>query len=83
MPLGSSPRRVTLPHDWAFQKTATCTGRIGTVPGDWSANRKLAGSPIKEKSSHYGVTGSMRESWIRLKLFEESQSRATSGGNRS
>jgi predicted alpha/beta-fold hydrolase len=32
--------------------------------------------------SHYGVTGSMRSSWVRLSLFEELQSRAASGGNR-
>jgi len=33
--------------------------------------------------SHYGVTGSMRSSWVRLSLFDELESRATSGGNRS
>jgi len=33
--------------------------------------------------SHYGVTGSKRWSWVRLSLFDELQSRATSGGNRS
>src|SRR5580700_12348555 len=33
--------------------------------------------------SHYGVTGSMRWSWVRLSLFEERESRATSGRNRS
>jgi hypothetical protein len=37
----------------------------------------------KACQSHYGVTGSMRSSWVRLSLFDELQSRATSGGNRS
>ena len=33
--------------------------------------------------SHYGVTGPMRRSWVRLSLLEEHQSRATSGRSRS
>jgi hypothetical protein len=40
--LGRSPRIVTLPHDSAFQKTATCTGHIGPVPGGLSATLPLS-----------------------------------------
>ena len=32
------------------------------------------------RQSHYAVTGLMRQSWVRLSLSEELESRATSGG---
>jgi hypothetical protein len=39
--------QVTLSLNCCYQGNAL----IDRVPGGWSANRKLAGSPIKEKSS--------------------------------